>query len=96
MIEVRSLPAFIEWLSGLRDVRAKARIAERIRRAELGNLGDHKRFDGLLELRLDYGPGYRLYAVQRGNELVILLCGGDKGSQRKDITRAKELAARLE
>jgi len=76
----------------LDDIKAKARILRRIERAQNGNLGDHKRFDGLLEMRIDYGPGYRLYAVQQGKVLIILLCGGDKSSQKRDIRKALELA----
>jgi putative addiction module killer protein len=93
MLQVVLKPEFSDWLEGLRDQRAKARIASRLARLANGNLGDHKRFDALLELRVDYGPGYRLYAVQRGNALVIVLCGGDKGSQDRDIARARALAA---
>ena len=62
---------------------------------EAGNLGDHKRFDGLIELRLTNGPGYRLYCVERGPIVIVLLCGGDKSSQREDIALAKEIAARI-
>lgn len=65
-------------------------------RLEEGHFGDVKRFDGIGELRLSFGPGYRLYFVEREDELVIMLCGGDKGSQQRDIRRAKELAERLE
>ncbi len=92
MIEVRQTEAYKSWFAGLSDIKAKARILRRIERAEAGNLGDHKRFDGLLEMRIDYGPGYRLYAVQQGKVLIILLCGGDKGSQKRDIKKALEMA----
>lgn len=95
MIEVRQTREFAAWLGKLADTRAKARIVGRIARVELGNLGDWKRFDGLLELRIDTGPGYRLYAAQRGMTLVILLCGGDKRSQSRDIERAKRLLDEL-
>lgn len=92
MIEVRKTAQFAKWFSSLRDTRAKAKIAVRIDRAEAGNLGDVKFFDGIGEMRIDYGPGYRVYFAQRGSVLVILLCGGDKSSQRADIERAKEIA----
>lgn len=92
MIEVRKTAAFSKWFSELRDVRAKARIQIRIDRVELGNLGDAKFFDGIGELRVDYGPGYRVYFVKRGNTVVILLCGGEKSSQSKDIKNAIAMA----
>ena len=74
---------------------ARARIIVRIRRAQLGNLVDVRFFDGIGEMRIDFGPGYRLYFVQRGAELVILLCGGDKRRQAADIARAKQMAKDL-
>lgn len=84
------------WLRGLRDERAKARIALRVQRLASGNPGDAKPVgSGVVEMRIDYGPGYRVYYFPRGQEVVVLLCGGDKGSQRKDIERAKALAAEL-
>ena len=92
MIEVRRTIEFRDWLKGLKDVRAKARIEIRISRVEEGNLGDAKFFDGIGELRVDYGPGYRVYFVQRGRVLVILLCGGDKKSQNADIRKAIAMA----
>lgn len=92
MIEVRQTKIFLEWLRSLKDSRAQERIAQRIVRVQSGLLGDAKFFDGIGELRIDYGPGYRLYFVQRGKVLIILLCGGDKGSQSRDIQRAKEIA----
>lgn len=92
MIEIRRTVEFRDWLKGLKDVRAKARIEIRISRAEEGNLGDAKFFDGIGELRVDYGPGYRVYFVQRGRVLVILLCGGDKKSQKADIRKAIAMA----
>ena len=88
MIEVRQTPEFKEWLDGLKDQRAQERIAIRIVRLQSGLIGDAKYFDGIGELRVDYGPGYRVYFVKRGNEVVILLCGGDKSKQSKDIKRA--------
>jgi putative addiction module killer protein len=76
----------------LRDANAVARIVARIRRVEQGNLGDGKSLGaGLMEMRVDYGPGYRIYYVHRGTTIVILLCGGDKRTQRRDIKRAREL-----
>ncbi len=95
MIRVVETAAFADWLTGLRDVSARARIVARIRRAQGGNLGDVKHFDGIGEMRIDYGPGYRLYFVQRGAELVVLLCGGDKRRQAADIARAKQIAKDL-
>jgi putative addiction module killer protein len=93
VIEVRKTAVFSDWLSRLDDSRARARIAERIRRVGLGNLGDVKPVgEGVSELRIDYGPGYRVYLVRRGTEVVILLCGGAKSSQAKDIARARALA----
>ena len=95
MIKVVETATFADWLQGLRDVSARARIVARIRRAQGGHLGDVKHFDGIGEMRIDYGPGYRLYFVQRGAELVILLCGGDKRRQAADIAKAKRLAKDL-
>ncbi len=95
-IEVRQTPEFQAWLEGLRDRLAQEKIAQRIVRVEAGLLGDAKFFDGIGELRIAFGPGYRVYFTQRGKVLVILLCGGDKDSQRRDITRAKALADDLE
>lgn len=92
MIEVRKTAEFTNWLKSLKDASAVARIQIRIDRVELGNLGDVKFFDGIGELRVDYGPGYRVYFVKRGNTVVILLCGGDKSSQSKDIKKAISMA----
>ncbi len=95
MIEVRQTEAFSGWLRRLQDGRAKARIAARIERMALGNQGDAKSVgNGVMEMRIAYGPGYRIYYVRRGAEIVILLCGGDKRTQRQDIKRAQELAER--
>lgn len=92
-IEVRQTDIFSTWFDGLRDREARARITVRIRRLSLGNPGDVKSVGkGVSELRVDYGPGYRVYFTRRGNALVILLCGGDKRSQDRDIARAIELA----
>jgi putative addiction module killer protein len=96
MLEVRRTEVFDGWLQGLRDDRAKARIARRIDRLALGNPGDVKPVGaGVSELRVDYGPGYRVYFVRRGEIVILLLCGGDKGSQDRDISRAKAIAATL-
>jgi len=93
VIEVQETAIFSEWLSGLRDARAKAEVARRVRRLALGNPGDVKPVgEGVSELRIHFGPGYRVYYVQRGNLVIVLLCGGDKGTQAKDITLALKLA----
>ena len=97
MIEVRQTGVFRVWLDDLADRRAVERIAQRIVRLQAGLMGDVKPVGGgVSELRVDHGPGYRLYFVQRGRLLIVLLCGGDKGSKRRDIARAKTLAAELE
>jgi putative addiction module killer protein len=97
MIEVRQTAVFREWLDKLADRRATERIAQRIVRMQSGLIGDAKPVGGgVLEMRVDYGPGYRVYFAQRGRILVILLCGGDKKSQRRDIARAQVLAEELE
>jgi putative addiction module killer protein len=93
MIEVRQTELFVKWLLGLRDLRARARIQARVDRLESGNAGDIKPVgEGVSEMKIDYGPGYRVYFVQRGSKLVILLAGGDKNSQSKDIRKAVALA----
>ena len=96
MVEIRKTAAFAEWFDDLRDVRARARIEIRLRRLELGLPGDIKPVgDGISELRIDYGPGYRVYLVQRGKLLIVVLGGGDKRTQDTDIKSAKKLAAQL-
>jgi putative addiction module killer protein len=96
MIEVRQSEAFAAWLQGLRDERARAKISVRIRRLSLGNFGDVKPVgEGVGELRIDYGAGYRLYFVRRGAAVVVLLCGGDKRTQAEDIKVAKGMAKQL-
>jgi putative addiction module killer protein len=92
MIEVHQTDVFRDWLERLRDLRARARIQVRIDRLELGLFGDAKFFDGIGELRIDYGPGYRLYFVRRGTRVVLLLAGGDKSSQKRDVEIAKRLS----
>lgn len=95
MLDVRKTAAFDDWLAALRDVRARALIAERINRLAFHeHFGDAKSVaPGIMELRIHVGPGYRLYATRRGKQIVFLLCGGDKGSQRRDIANAVTLAA---
>jgi putative addiction module killer protein len=96
MTEVRQTAEFSGWLHRLRDASAVARIVARIRRMEIGNPGDAKSVGkGILEMRVDYGPGYRIYHMRRGAEIVILLCGGDKRTQQQDIKRAQKLAETL-
>ena len=97
MLEILQTDEFTKWMK-LRDTDAKARINVRIRRISLtGNFGDVKPVgDGVYELRIDYGPGYRVYYSQRGSEIVLLLIGGDKSSQQKDIDKAKRLNAEYE
>lgn len=96
MIEIRKTDVFERWLMGLRDQRAVARINTRLRRMMLGNPGDVSPVrEGVSELRIDYGPGYRVYFVQRGREVVILLAGGDKRTQSRDIEKALEMARML-
>ena len=96
-MEVRQTTRFATWLAGLRDERAKARILKRLDRAGQGNLGDVAPVgEGVSEMRIFYGPGYRVYFVQRGSELIVLLCGGDKSTQRSDIDEAKAMAKELE
>ena len=94
MVELIRSATFDRWLSGLRDRRAVARIAARLDRLAGGNPGDTQPVgNGVSELRINYGPGYRVYFIQRGPVLIILLCGGDKSSQDRDIKQAKALAA---
>lgn len=92
MIEVRKTSEFQNWLTKLRDQRAVARITTRIARVEAGLMGDVKYFDGIGELRVDYGPGYRVYFAKRGQTIIILLCGGDKRTQKRDIKNAIKMA----
>src|ERR1700677_686672 len=93
MIEFKQTETFLRWRTRLKDERARAMIASRLDRLAFGNAGDVKPVGhGISELRIDYGPGYRVYFLRRGDEIIILLCGGDKSSQQKDIKTAKLLA----
>lgn len=92
-MEVRKSSESDEWLTNLRDSKALAKILTRIQRLELGNAGDVRPVGaGVSEMRIDHGPGYRVYYKRSGNALILLLCGGDKSTQDKDIQRAQELA----
>lgn len=96
MVEVRQTERFARWLEGLRDLRGRAKVLARIERLIGGNPGDVRPVgSGVSELRINYGPGYRVYYLQRGTTLIILLAGGDKSSQVKDIDGALLLAANL-
>jgi putative addiction module killer protein len=96
VIEIRQTEQYAGWFRSLKDHNARMRINIRIRRLSLGNPGDVKPVgEGVSELRVDYGPGYRVYFVTRGNELIVLLIGGDKSSQEKDILNAKRLAKEI-
>lgn len=97
MVEIRQTDAYADWFDRLKDQRAKARIDIRIRRLSLGNPGDVAPVGGgVSELRIPYGPGYRVYFIRRGAGFVVLLCGGDKSTQVADIKYARELVAQLE
>ena len=96
MIEIRKTELFAKWLDDLRDIQAKARVLVRIERLASGKAGDVKPVgEGISEMRIDYGPGYRVYYTKRGSELIILLAGGDKSSQSRDIKAAIRLAQNL-
>jgi len=96
MIEVRQTTVFANWLKSLKDAKTLAMIAQRIVRIQSGLFGDVKPVgNGVSELRINYGPGFRLYFTQKGKVLVVLLCGGNKSTQKADIKQAKELAAGL-
>ena len=96
MVEIHQTEAYARWFRRLRDRQARVRIDNHIRRMSLGNLGDVRPVgEGVSEVRIDYGPGYRVYFMQRGETLIVLLAGGDKDSQVRDIRRAQELARGL-
>lgn len=96
MSEIRKTEAFVKWLDGLRDIKARSRVLARIERLVAGNPGDVKPVgEGVSELRIDYGPGYRVYFVRQGQAVIILLAGGDKSTQARDITTAIRLARNL-
>lgn len=95
-IQIKTTLTFDSWLSKLKNLRAKAKINARIKRLQFGNFGDIKSVnDGIFELRIDEGQGYRIYLKNQNGVLVILLCGGDKSTQEKDIKQAKTLAQEL-
>ena len=97
MFQIRQSETYAKWFAGLRDRVTRARIDIRIRRLSLGNAGDAKPVgEGVSELRVDFGPGYRIYFIQRGEVVIVLLAGGDKSTQDKDIRKAKALANDLE
>jgi putative addiction module killer protein len=96
VVEIRKTEVFARWIDGLKDVRARARVLARVERLVGGNPGDAAPVgEGVSELRIDYGPGYRVYFKQRGRELILLLAGGDKNSQARDIKTALRLARDL-
>ena len=94
---VRETESYLDWIDNLKDKIGQAIIAARIRRISKGNFGDSRSVgDKVFELRIDYGPGYRVYFTRRGQEIIILLCGGNKSTQSKDIEAAKRIAKNLE
>lgn len=96
MIEIRKTDVYVQWLDGLRDINVRARVLARVERLAAGNPGDVRPVgEGVSELRIDYGPGYRVYYKKQGHEVVILLAGGDKRSQASDIKTALRLARNL-
>ena len=97
MYQIRQTAVFAKWLANLRDVKGQARILARLETCRVGNLGDSKSVGGgVRELRIHIGPGYRVYFTKRRNMILLLLCGGNKSSQTRDIERAKQLLAKLE
>jgi putative addiction module killer protein len=97
MYTIKQLPVFSEWLLGLKDGLTQRRLARRLEKAQQGNLGDVKAIgEGVFEMREHFGPGWRMYYVQRGDVLIVMLSGGDKSSQAADIAKAQHLAALLE
>ncbi len=96
-MEIRQTATYEKWFEALKDRNARMRINIRIRRLASGNPGDVKAVgNGISEIRINYGPGYRVYLIQRGNRVIILLCGGDKSTQSRDIKKAQELTEHLE
>ena len=96
MVEIRKTDTYARWLNGLNDVCARARVLARVERFAVGNPGDVKAVgEGVTELRIDYGPGYRVYFTMRGRTVIILLAGGDKSTQATNIKRALRLARNL-
>ena len=96
-LTIQQTEEFVDWLDGLKDQRAQLRIAARLRLAEAGNLGDWKSIEGALsEMRVNVGAGYRLYFTRMANVLIVMLAGGDKSSQTRDVTRAKRILKELE
>ncbi|MBI4002576.1 MAG: type II toxin-antitoxin system RelE/ParE family toxin [Nitrospira defluvii] len=96
MFEIRKTETFAKWLDGLRDIRARARIQVRVERLGAGNAGDVKSVgEGVSEIRIDYGPGYRVYFTKRGRAVIVLLAGGDKRTQDADVRTALRLARSL-
>lgn len=96
MLEVRKTETYVQWLDSLRDIKARARVLARVERLSSGNAGDVKPVgEGVSEMRIDYGPGYRVYYTMRGRTMIILLAGGDKRSQAADIKKALLLARNL-
>jgi putative addiction module killer protein len=92
MKEIRSSDIFAKWIKKLQDYRAKFNIRERIKRLAMGNPGDSRFLGDISELRINYGPGYRIYYKDTGKEIIILLYGGDKSTQHDDIAKAREIA----
>ena len=96
MVDIKKTDVYVQWLDDLRDIRARARVLARVERLAAGNPGDVKSVgEGVSEMRIDYGPGYRVYFTRRGNEILILLAGGDKSTQDADIKTAQALARNL-
>ncbi len=96
MVDIKKTDVYARWLDNLRDIRARARVLVRVERLAAGNSGDVKSVgEGVSEMRIDYGPGYRVYFTRRGNEIIILLAGGDKSTQDADIKTAQGLSRNL-
>ncbi|WP_080797011.1 type II toxin-antitoxin system RelE/ParE family toxin [Arabiibacter massiliensis] len=95
-LEVRKTSLFERWMRRMKDVEARTLVAMRIRRLQFGHFGDVRGVgEGVFELRVDHGPGYRIYGIRQGDRVILLLCGGDKGSQAQDVARAKRMAASI-